>query len=97
VDFALVSTAGALSFAGLALLIAARPKKTEVASGWMNFVMMPMWILSGSLFSYERFPEIAQPFIRALPLTALNDALRASSSTTAGRRPRPAAPRTRAA
>jgi len=36
-----------------------------------------MWIFSGVFFSYERFPQLAQPFITALPLTALNDALRA--------------------
>jgi len=40
-------------------------------------VMMPMWIFSGVFFSYERFPAIVQPAIKALPLTALNDALRA--------------------
>ena len=43
----------------------------------MNLVMVPMWLLSGVFFSSERFPDAAQPFIRALPLTALNDALRA--------------------
>jgi ABC-2 type transport system permease protein len=41
-------------------------------------VMMPMWIFSGVFFSYERFPGVVQPFIKALPLTALNDALRAT-------------------
>ncbi|MBI4818641.1 MAG: ABC transporter permease [Deltaproteobacteria bacterium] len=71
-----VALGGSLSFAGVALAIAARPSKTEVASGWMNAVMMPMWILSGSFFSYERFPEWLVPLIRALPLTALNDGLR---------------------
>lgn len=35
-----------------------------------------MWLLSGAFFSYERFPDAVIPFIRALPLTALNDALR---------------------
>jgi ABC-type polysaccharide/polyol phosphate export permease len=40
--------------------------------------MMPMWIFSGVFFSYQRFPAIAQPFIKALPLTALNDALRST-------------------
>jgi ABC-type polysaccharide/polyol phosphate export permease len=44
----------------------------------MNLVMMPMWIFSGVFFSYERFPAVLQPLIRALPLTALNDALRAT-------------------
>ena len=42
----------------------------------MNFVMMPMWLLSGVFFSYENFPEVFNPFIRLLPLTALNVGLR---------------------
>jgi ABC-type multidrug transport system permease subunit len=73
---ALVSMWGALALTGIAMLIAARPKSTEVASGFANLFMLPMWLLGGSFFSYERFPAVALPFIRALPLTALNDALR---------------------
>jgi len=76
-DLVIVSILGSLTFAGLGLLVAARSRTIEGASGWMNFIIMPMYILSGSFFSYERFPEFAIPFIRALPLTALNDALRA--------------------
>jgi ABC-2 type transport system permease protein len=68
---------GSLSFAGLGLLVAARAQTLEAASGLMNFVMVPMWLVSGVFFSAERFPKAAQPLIRALPLTALNDALRA--------------------
>jgi ABC-type multidrug transport system permease subunit len=68
---------GAASFAGLGLVVAARPRTIEAVSGWMNLVQLPMWLLSGSFFSYERFPAAVQPAIRALPLTALNDALRA--------------------
>lgn len=74
---ALVLLAGALTFAGLGLLVASRSKSIEAVSGWMNFVMLPMWISSGSFFSYARFPEWMQAGIRLLPLTALNDALRA--------------------
>jgi ABC-2 type transport system permease protein len=76
VVLALVSMWGALALTGIAMLIAARPKSVEVASGFSNLFMLPMWLLGGSFFSYERFPEVALPFIRALPLTALNDALR---------------------
>jgi ABC-type multidrug transport system permease subunit len=60
------------------MLIASRARTIEAASGLMNVVMMPMWILSGVFFSAERFPDALQPAIRALPLTALIDALRAS-------------------
>lgn len=68
---------GAASFAGLSLLIGARVENTESANGWMNLVQLPMWVLSGAFFSYERFPEWLHGPIRFLPLTALVDALRA--------------------
>jgi ABC-2 type transport system permease protein len=74
----LVGTVGALAFVGVGLLTASRAQKIESVSGLMNLVMMPMWIFSGVFFSYERFPAVIQPLIKALPLTALNDALRAS-------------------
>jgi ABC-2 type transport system permease protein len=67
---------GAMSFCGLGLLIASRVKTVEGASGLANLVLMPMWILSGVFFSSERFPDMVQPIIKALPLTALNQALR---------------------
>jgi ABC-type multidrug transport system permease subunit len=38
--------------------------------------MLPMWLLSGVFFSSKKFPAVAQPFIQALPLTQINDALR---------------------
>ena len=76
-SFILIAIIGSMVFCGMGLLIAARTKTIEGASGWMNVVMMPMWLLSGSFFSAARFPDFAQPFIRLLPLTALNDALRA--------------------
>jgi len=69
---------GALTFGGVGLLTASRAQKIESVSGLINLVMMPMWIFSGVFFSYERFPAVIQPLIKALPLTALNDALRAS-------------------
>jgi ABC-2 type transport system permease protein len=74
----LLGSAGAMTFGGLGLLTASRAQKIESVSGLMNLVMMPMWIFSGVFFSYERFPAVIQPLIKALPLTALNDALRAS-------------------
>ncbi len=74
----LIGALGALTFGGVGLLTASRAQKIESVSGLMNLVMMPMWIFSGVFFSYERFPAVIQPLIKALPLTALNDALRAS-------------------
>ena len=72
----LIGAIGALAFAGVGLLTASRAQKIESVSGLINLVMMPMWILSGTFFSYERFPAAVQPLLKILPLTALNDALR---------------------
>lgn len=77
VSLAFVCLLSAMSFSGLGLLVASRVQTIEAVSGWMNLVMVPMWLLSGVFFSSERFPDAAQPFIRALPLTATIDALRA--------------------
>jgi len=73
----LVSALGAFSFGAMGLLTACRAQKAESVGGLINVIMMPMWILSGVFFSYEHFPAVMQPLIKALPLTAFNDALRA--------------------
>jgi len=74
----LLASLGAVTFGGVGLLTACRAQKIESVSGLINLVMMPMWIFSGVFFSYDKFPAMAHPFIKALPLTALNDALRAT-------------------
>jgi ABC-type multidrug transport system permease subunit len=75
--FAVTCLVGGAAFAGIGVLVGSRVGTLEAISGIMNVVMMPMWICSGVFFSYERFPDVVKPVIRALPLTALNDALRA--------------------
>lgn len=74
---ALVSLVGAVAFAALGIFVASRVRTFEAISGLMNVAMLPMWLLSGVFFSAANFPEALQPVIQALPLTALNDALRA--------------------
>jgi ABC-2 type transport system permease protein len=74
----LIAFFGAVSFGGLGLLAASRARTTEAVSGIMNFIMLPMWIFSGVFFSSSNFPDAVQPFVKALPLTAVNDALRAN-------------------
>ena len=75
-SLALVSVVGAMCFAGLGLLTACRAQTVEAVSGLMNLIQLPMWVLSGVFFSPANFPTAMQPFIEALPLTALNEALR---------------------
>lgn len=74
--FCFICLLGGAAFAGIGILVSSRAQTLEAVSGLMNLVMMPMWICSGVFFSYERFPDAVKPVIRALPLTALADALR---------------------
>jgi len=80
----LICLLSSLCFASLGLLIASRAQTIEGASGLMNLAMLPMWIFSGVFFSSSRFPEPIQPFIQALPLTAVIDALRGNVLRGAG-------------
>ena len=76
-SIAAVCVLGGFTFTGIGLLAASRPKTLEAISGVLNLSMVPMWVLSGVFFASSNFPAFLQPFIQALPLTALNDALRA--------------------
>ena len=77
-DLGIICLITSLAFSALGLLVASRAKTMEAASGLMNLVMLPMWILSGVFFSATRFPAVIQPIVRALPLTAAIDALRSN-------------------
>jgi len=76
--------AGNIAFTGLAVLISTRTAKTEVGTGWINAVQMPMMILSGIFFSYHNFPEWSINVIKLLPLTALTDGVRSIFNEGAG-------------
>ena len=78
VQLVTICVLSSLAFGGLGLLVASRARTIEGASGLMNLVMLPMWVFSGVFFSSGNFPDSTQPFIQALPLTAVNDALRAN-------------------
>jgi ABC-type multidrug transport system permease subunit len=82
-SLALVAFLGAAAFAAISLVIGARVESTDVANGWINFAQLPMWVLSGPFFSYERFPDWLHAPIRLLPLTAVVDAMRAISNAGA--------------
>ena len=50
-QLAIICVLSSLAFGGLGLLIAARPRTIEGASGLMNLVMLPMWVFAGVFFS----------------------------------------------
>src|SRR5206468_342882 len=82
--FAALVLLGGASFAGVGLLVASRAETIETVSGLMNAVMLPMYLFSGVFFSSDRFPDAMQPIVKLLPLTALNDGLRAVMNDGAG-------------
>ena len=84
IDFLVPGLLGALTFGGLSALVASRAQNSETASGLMNLVTLPMTVVSGVFFSASHFPGWAQPVLKALPLTALIDGLRAISIDGAG-------------
>ncbi|HVO20410.1 MAG TPA: ABC transporter permease [Anaeromyxobacter sp.] len=77
VDLSALMVLGAMAFAGMGLLVGCRARNSQTVAGLINLVMMPMFVLSGVFFSSQHFPAVVQPAIRVLPLTALNDGLRA--------------------
>jgi ABC-type multidrug transport system permease subunit len=81
---AVLFLAGNIAFTGIAVLVSCRTSKTEVGTGWINAVQMPMMILSGIFFSYHNFPEWSIGIIRLLPLTALTDGIRSIFNEGAG-------------
>jgi len=84
IALALVCLIGSLCFSAIGILVGSRARTIEAVSGIMNLAIMPQWIVSGVFFSSQRFPDIVQPAIKALPLTALIDALRAIQLRGAG-------------
>jgi ABC-2 type transport system permease protein len=80
----MVFVAGNIAFTGLAILTSSRTSNTEVGNGIINFVTMPMMVLSGIFFSYQNFPEWSIPFIQKLPLTILADSIRSIFNEGAG-------------
>jgi ABC-type multidrug transport system permease subunit len=72
-----LSALGSLVFAGMGLLVGSRAQNTQTVAGLVNLVTLPMGICSGVFFSAGRFPEVVQPLIKVLPLTALIDGVRA--------------------
>jgi ABC-2 type transport system permease protein len=77
ISIGIVAILGALMWGALGLLMGSRARTFEAASGLMNLMSVPMWVLSGVFFAASNFPDAVQPFIQVLPLTALVDAMRA--------------------
>jgi ABC-type multidrug transport system permease subunit len=76
--------AGNIAFAGIAVFVSSHTSNTEVGNGLINFIVMPMMVLSGIFFSYHNFPDWSLPVIQKLPLTMLTDGIRSIFNEGAG-------------
>lgn len=59
----------ALALASFGMLLASRIRSIENFAVVMNFVLFPMFFLSGALYPASRLPLFLQPFVRINPLT----------------------------
>ena len=76
--------AGNIAFSGIAVFVSSHTSNTEVGNGLINFVVMPMMVLSGIFFSYQNFPDWSIGVIKNLPLTMLTDGIRSIFNEGAG-------------
>jgi ABC-type multidrug transport system permease subunit len=80
----LMFLSGNFAFAGIAVFVSSHTSNTEVGNGLINFVVMPMMVLSGIFFSYHNFPDWSIPVIQKFPLTMLTDGIRSIFNEGAG-------------
>lgn len=77
VTFLMVFTASLL-FTGVGMIIARFVKDPESADAAANAVTFPMMFLSGTFFQLSQMPAFLQTVAQVLPLTYVNDGLRAA-------------------
>lgn len=80
----LLSTLGVIVFMGFGFVVSGIAKSESTIPPISNIITLPQFLLSGTFFSINAFPEWLQPISRALPLTYLNDALRKVAFEGAG-------------
>lgn len=68
-------------FAGLAMVMSRWVKEEDQANAAGSAVTFPMMFLAGTFFPLESMPGFLQGFARVLPLTYVNEALRAAMIT----------------
>jgi ABC-2 type transport system permease protein len=75
-ELMVLSLAGLLVFMGFGFIISSVAKNQNVIPIYANLFMFPQYFLSGTFFPKSMMPQSIQGVIGALPLTALNDAMR---------------------
>lgn len=84
INMLLLSVIGLIVFMGFGFVVSGIAKSESTIPPISNIITLPQFLLSGTFFSIDAFPEWLQPISRALPLTYLNDAMRKVAFEGAG-------------
>jgi ABC-2 type transport system permease protein len=75
-ELMIMSVIGLIVFMGFGFTISSIAKNQNVIPIYANLFMFPQYFLSGTFFPKTALPQSIQWLVNALPLTALNDAMR---------------------
>jgi len=72
-----LSLLGLIIFMGFGFIVSGLAKNESTIPPFANLITMPQFLLGGTFFSIDAFPKWLQPISKAMPLTHLNNAMRA--------------------
>ncbi len=75
-EMLMLSAMGLIVFMGFGFIVSGIAKSESVIPPLANVITLPQFLLSGTFFPMDAFPEWLQTISRVLPLTYLNTALR---------------------
>ncbi len=76
-EMLVLSFIGLVVFMGLGFIVSGFAKSDSSIPPFANLLTLPQFLLGGTFFSVDAFPNWLQPISKALPLTHLNTAMRA--------------------
>jgi ABC-2 type transport system permease protein len=71
-----LSLIGLIVFMGFGFIVSGLAKNESAIPPFANLITLPQFLLAGTFFSTDNFPQWLQPICKVLPLTHLNDAMR---------------------
>lgn len=75
-ELLVLSLLGLVVFMGMGFVVSGLAKSESSIPPLANLITLPQFLLSGTFFSIDVFPNWLQPICRLLPLTYLNEAMR---------------------
>jgi ABC-2 type transport system permease protein len=84
INLLVLCSIGLLVFMGFGFLVSGIARNENAVPPVANLITLPQFLLSGTFFTIEAFPEWLQPVAKILPLTYLNEALRKVAFEGAG-------------